>query len=70
MIDHVPSTRLPNVHEPPDNAHVTLLDPDLAAVTVPVAPAVSPATEMVGVESNVMSSVDDIPESLDESRSG
>lgn len=70
VIDHVPSAKLPRVHEPDESAQVTLLEPDFVAVTVPVAPAESPETEIIGVESEVMLSVDEAPESLEESKSG
>ena len=70
VIDHVPSTRVPRVHEPDESEHETLLEPDLVAVTVPLAPAVIPATVIVGVESEVILSVDEAPESLEESKTG
>jgi len=70
VIDHVPSTRVPRVHEPDESEHETLLEPDLVAVTVPLAPAVIPATVIVGVESKVILSVDEAPESLEESKTG
>lgn len=70
VIDHVPSAKVPRVHEPDKSAQVTLLEPALVAVTVPVAPAESPETEIVGVESEVLLSVDEAPESLEESKSG
>lgn len=70
VIDHVPSCRVPRVQDPEESAHVTLLEPALVAVTVPVAPAESSETEIVGVESKVMLSVDEAPESLEESKSG
>jgi len=70
VIDHVPSCRVPRVHDPEESGHVTVLEPDLVAVTVPVAPAESPETVIVGVESEVVLSVDEAPESLDSSKSG
>ena len=70
VIDHVPSAKVPRVHEPDKSAQVTLLEPALVAVTVPVAPAESPETQIVGVESEVLLSVDEDPESLEESKSG
>lgn len=70
VIDHVPSAKLPRVHDPEESAQVTLLEPAFVAVTVPLAPAVIPATVIVGVESNVMSSDDDAPESLKLAKSG
>ncbi|MBM3657527.1 MAG: hypothetical protein FJW93_04550 [Actinobacteria bacterium] len=70
VIDHVPSAKVSRVHDPEESAQVTLLEPALVAVTVPVAPAESPETEIVGVESEVMLSVDEAPESLEASKSG
>jgi len=70
VIDHVPSCRVPRVHDPEESGQVTLLEPSLVAVTVPVAPAESPETEIVGVESEVILSVDEAPESLEESKTG
>jgi hypothetical protein len=70
VIDHVPSAKLPKVQEPKESAHVTLLEPAFVAVTVPVAPSESPETEIVGVESEVILSVDDAPVSLKASKSG
>jgi len=70
VIDHVPSAKVLRVHEPDESAQVTLLEPALVAVTVPVAPAESPETEIVGVESEVMLSFDKAPRSLKESKSG
>lgn len=70
VIDHVPSCRVPRVHDPEESVQVTLLEPAFVAVTVPLAPAVIPATVIVGVESNVMSSDDDAPLSLKLAKSG
>lgn len=57
---------------PPTSVHVTFDDPALVAFTVPVAAPSSAVTEtlIVGVLSEVMSSDDDAPVSLDASRSG
>lgn len=73
-IDHVPSARVPRVQLVVDadatNVHETSDSPLFEAVTVTVLPDVAPPTVMVGVESYVVSSVEDDPVSDEEARSG
>jgi hypothetical protein len=70
VIDQIPSLNVPNVQDPDESAHVTLLEPDFTAVTVPAAPADNPETVIVGVASEVKLSVELTPRSLAVSRSG
>ena len=57
MIDQVPIAKVPNVQEPaPETSatavvQVTSVDDAFVAVTVAVAPSVSPGRSIVGVES-------------------
>lgn len=71
---HVPSARVPSVHVSPEvlpvMVQVTLVDPDLVAVTVTVPLASAAVTVMSGVLSFVMLSVEDDPESEAATRSG
>ena len=70
---HVPSASAGRSHDDTvgeaTNVHVAVVAP-FVAVTVTVKPAVTPMTSMAGVESLVMSSTDDDPESDAASRSG
>lgn len=73
VIDQTPSTKVPRsqpVCAVAVNVHVTFVCPDLVAVTVTVLPLVALPTEIVGVLSDVMSSVEDEPESDEVARSG
>jgi hypothetical protein len=70
VIDQIPALNVPNVQDPDESAHVTLLEPDFTAVTVPVAPDDNPETVIVGVASEVKLSVELTPRSLEASRSG
>jgi hypothetical protein len=73
VTDQTPSTRVPRSHPVCDvavNVHVTFDCPDLVAVTVTVLPFVALPTEIVGVLSDVMSSVEEEPESDAVARSG
>jgi len=73
VIDQTPSTRVQRSHPVCDvavNVHVTFVCPDFVAVTVTVLPFVALPTEIVGVLSDVMSSVEDEPESDAVARSG
>ena len=70
----VPSARVGSVQVPPEvlpvMVQVTLLEPDFVAVTVTVPPASAAVTEMSGVLSFVMLSVEDEPVSEPATRSG
>ena len=70
----MPSVRVPSVQVSPEvlpvMVQVTLLDPLLVAVTVTVPPASAAVTEMFGVLSLVMLSVEDDPESEPATKSG
>jgi len=74
VIDHTPSASVPRsqlvVPTAAVKVHVTFVWPDLVAVTVTVLPSVALPTEIVGVLSDVMSSVEDEPESEEVARSG
>ena len=73
VTDQTPSTKVPRsqpVCAVAVNVHVTFVCPDLVAVTVTKLPFVALPTEIVGVLSDVMSSVDDEPESDAIARSG
>jgi hypothetical protein len=76
VMDQVPSERVPRVQlVVPDTpaalvVHVTLLEEALAAVTVTVAPSVTPVKSKVGVLSEVLLSVLLEPESEFRFRSG
>jgi hypothetical protein len=70
VIDQIPALNVPNVQDPDESAHVTLLEPDFTAVTVPEAPDDNPETVIVGVASKVKLSVELTPRSLEASRSG
>jgi hypothetical protein len=73
VTDQTPSTSVPRSHPVCDvavNVHVTFDCPDLVAVTVTVLPSVALPTEIVGVLSDVMSSVEEEPESDAVARSG
>ena len=64
VIDHVPSASVPKsqlVCAVAVNVHVTFAEPAFVAVTVTVLPFVALPTEIVGVLSDVMSSVADAP---------
>ena len=66
----VPSDKVPRVQADPDETvHVTLVDPDFAAVTIAL-PAKIPEAFIVGVGSRVMSSLLDLPKSESDARSG
>ena len=73
VTDQSPSTSVPKSHDDTDadatNEHTTDT-PLRVAVTVTVYPFVAPATETVGVLSDVTLSVDDEPVSDDATRSG
>jgi hypothetical protein len=68
-ISHVPSARAANVQAFDVMVHVTLVEPAFAAVTTAV-PENDPATLIVGVLSEVVLSVEELPESEVVSRSG
>ena len=73
VTDQTPSTKVPRsqpVCAVAVNVQVTFDCPDLVAVTVTVLPFVALPTEIVGVLSDVMSSVEDEPESDAVARSG
>ena len=73
VTDQTPSTRVPRSHPVCDvavNVQVTFDCPDLVAVTVTVLPSVALPTEIVGVLSDVVSSVEDDPESDAVAKSG
>lgn len=74
VIDHVPSASVPKsqlvVPAAAVKVHVTFAEPAFVAVTVTVLPSVALPTEIVGVLSDVMSSVEDEPESDAVARSG
>jgi len=65
VMAQVPTARVPSVQVPPVvlpvMVQVTLLEPDLVAVTVTVPPASAAVTEMSGVLSSVLLSVDEEP---------
>ena len=63
----VPSDKVPRVQAPDETVHVTLVDPDFAAVTIAVP---VPEAFIVGVLSRVMSSLLDLPKSESDARSG
>ena len=65
----VPSDKVPRVQAPDETVHVTLVDPDFAAVTIAV-PVNVPEAFIVGVLTRVMSSLLDLPESESDARSG
>ena len=65
----VPSDKVPRVQAPDKTVHVTLVDPDFAAVTIAV-PVNVPEAFIVGVLSRVMSSLLDLPKSESDARSG
>ena len=64
-----PSDKVPRVQAPDETVHVTLVDPDFAAVTIAV-PVNVPEAFIVGVLTRVMSSLLDLPESESDARSG
>ena len=64
-----PSDKVPRVQAPDETVHVTLVDPDFAAVTIAV-PVNVPEAFIVGVLSRVMSSLLDLPKSEPDARSG
>ena len=67
----VPSDKVPRVQAPDETVHVTLVDPDFAAVTIAVpVPVNVPEAFIVGVGSLVMSSLLDLPKSEFDARSG
>ena len=69
--DHVPSVRAGRSHDVEGCVNVQVSDvASFVAVTVVVSPAAPPLEDMVGVESEVMLSVDDEPESDPTARSG
>ena len=74
VTDQTPSTKVPRsqpvVPAAAINVQVTFVCPDFVAVTVTVLPSVALPTEIVGVLSDVMSSVEDEPESDAVARSG
>ena len=73
VIDQTPSTKVPRsqpVCAVAVNVQVTEVEPVLVAVTVTVLPFVALPTEIVGVLSDVMSSVEDDPESDAIAKSG
>jgi hypothetical protein len=73
VTDQTPSTSVPRsqpVCAVAVNVHVTFVCPDLVAVTVTVLPFDALPTEIVGVLSDVMSSVEDDPESDAVAKSG
>ena len=73
VTDQTPSTKVPRSHPVcavAVNVQVTFVCPDFVAVTVTVLPFVALPTEIVGVLSDVMSSVEDEPESDAVARSG
>ena len=73
VTDQTPSTKVPRsqpVCAVAVNVQVTFVCPDLVAVTVTVLPFVALPTAIVGVLSDVMSSVEDEPESEAVARSG
>ena len=65
----VPFDKVPRVQAPDETVHVTLVDPDFAAVTIAV-PVNVPEAFIVGVLSRVMSSLLDLPKSESDARSG
>ena len=65
----VPSDKVPRVQAPDETVHVTLVDPDFAAVTIAV-PVNVPEAFIVGVLSRVMSSLLDLPKSESDAISG
>ena len=71
VTDHVPSERVPRSHDVDGwvNEHDTDVPP-FVVVTVVVSPAAPPATDTVGVLSEVLSSVLEDPESDADARSG
>ena len=73
VTDQTPSTKVPRSHPVcavAVNVQVTFAEPAFVAVTVTVLPSVALPTEIVGVLSDVMSSVEDEPESEAVARSG
>ena len=74
MMLQVPSSSVPRVQVPPVvlpvMVQVTLLDPLLVAVMVTVPPASAAVTEMSGVLSSVLLSVEEDPVSEPATRSG
>ena len=73
VTDQTPSTNVPRsqaVCAVAVNVQVTFVCPDFVAVTVTVLPFVALPTEIVGVLSDVMSSVEDEPESDAVAKSG
>jgi len=73
VTDQTPSTKVPRsqpVCAVAVNVQVTFVCPDFVAVTVTVLPFVALPTEIVGVLSDVMSSVEEDPESDAVARSG
>ena len=67
----VPFDKVPRVQAPDETVHVTLVDPDFAAVTIAVpVPVNVPEAFIVGVGSLVMSSLLDLPKSESDARSG
>ena len=74
VTDQTPSASVPRsqpvVPVAAINVQVTFVCPDFVAVTVTVLPSVALPTEIVGVLSDVMSSVEDEPESDAVARSG
>ena len=65
----IPSDKVPRVQTLDATLHVTLVDPDFAAVTIAV-PVNVPEAFIVGVLSRVMSSLLDLPKSESDARSG
>ena len=65
----IPSDKVSRVQTLDATLHVTLVDPDFAAVTIAV-PVNDPEAFMVGVLSLVMSSLLDLPKSESDARSG